>query len=123
VRGLPAARRCWRQLAISFFSRHFRSWSLLIGQRGSGDPLPAGCIMRFERVRRRPDRLRPCLQDGARRYRVEEGLGLSFRVLPRLAQKEEPGCAGSDAGGRGGLELIRCPNNPEHNCRYEAHDK
>jgi hypothetical protein len=64
VRGLPAARRCWRQLAISFFSRHFRSWSLLIGQRGSGDPLPAGCIMRFERVRRRPDRLRPCLQDG-----------------------------------------------------------
>src|SRR5262245_10229988 len=32
--------------------------------------------------RRRPDRLRPCLQDGARRYRVEaEGLALSFRPI------------------------------------------
>jgi hypothetical protein len=41
--------RCCRQLAISFFSRHFRSWSLLIGQRGSGDGSPAGCIMRLER--------------------------------------------------------------------------
>jgi DUF2934 family protein len=41
--------RCWRQLAIFFFSQHFRSWSLLIGQRGSGDSLPAGCITRLER--------------------------------------------------------------------------
>jgi hypothetical protein len=41
--------RSWRPLAISCFSRHFRSWSLLIGQRGSGDSSPAGCIMRLER--------------------------------------------------------------------------
>jgi len=41
--------RCWRQLAISFFSRRFLSWLLLIGQRGSGETLPAGCIMRLER--------------------------------------------------------------------------
>src|SRR5262245_53838127 len=44
---------------------------------------------------RRPDRLRPCLQDGARRYRVEaEGLGLPFWPLARLAQDEESGGAG-----------------------------
>jgi hypothetical protein len=41
--------RYWRQLAISFFSRRFLSWLLLIGQRGSGETLPAGCIMRLER--------------------------------------------------------------------------
>jgi hypothetical protein len=62
--------------------------------------------------------------EGARRYRVEaKGLSLPFRALPRMGQKEEPGCVGSDAGGRGGLELSRCPNNPEHDCRYEAHGK
>ncbi len=48
---------------------------------------------------------------------------LPFRALPRMGQNEEPGCVGSDAGGRGGLELSRCPNNPEHDCRYEAHGK
>jgi hypothetical protein len=40
-----------------------------------------------------------------------------------MGQKEEPGCVGSDAGGRGGLELSRCLNNAEHDCRYEAHGK
>jgi hypothetical protein len=56
--------------------------------------------------------------------RVEaKGLSLPFRALPRMGQNEEPGCVGSDAGGRGGLELSRCPNNPEHDCRYEAHGK
>jgi hypothetical protein len=60
----------------------------------------------------------------ARRYRVEaKGLSLPLRALPRMGQKEEPGCVGSDAGGRGGLELSRCPNNPEHDCRYEARGK
>jgi hypothetical protein len=56
------------------------------------------------------------------RYPVEaKGLSLPFGALPRMGQKEEPGCVGSDAGGRGGLELTRCPNNPEHDCRHEAH--
>ena len=41
-----------------------------------------------EHIGRRADRLRPCLQDGDRRHRVEaEGLGLPFGTLARLAQK------------------------------------
>ena len=61
------------------------------------------------------------------RYRSVDGpveakeLALPFGALPRMGQKEEPRCIGSDAGGRGGLELTRCPNNPEHDCRHEAH--
>jgi hypothetical protein len=50
---------------------------------------------------RRPDRLRPCLQDGARRNRVEaQGLDVSLRPLARLAQNEERGCAGREARSR-----------------------
>jgi hypothetical protein len=38
-------------------------------------------------------RVRPCLQDGARRHRVEtEGLGVPFGTLAWLAQNEEPDC-------------------------------
>src|SRR5215813_8602181 len=49
-------------------------------------------------------RLRPCLQDGARRHRVEaQGLGLPFRPLARLAQNEKLGCASREAGRRGRL--------------------
>jgi hypothetical protein len=48
---------------------------------------------------------------------------LPFRALPRMGQKEESRCVGSDAGGRGGLKVSRCPNNPEHHCRYEADGK
>ena len=49
--------------------------------------------------------IRPCLQDGARRYRVEaEGFRLPFRPLARLAQNEERRCTGAEArrGGRTG---------------------
>jgi hypothetical protein len=65
-----------------------------------------------------------------RRFQMEqwkevwrEGLSLPVRALPRIGQKEEPGGVCSDAGGRRGLELSRCLNNPEHDCRYEAHGK
>src|SRR5262249_15116257 len=52
-------------------------------------------------------RLRPCLQDGPRRHRLEaEGLGLPFRPLARLAQNEELGCAGGEARGGRGLEQM-----------------
>jgi len=46
---------------------------------------------------------RPRLQDGTRRHRVEtEGFRLPFRPLSRLAQNEEPGGSGGEAGrGRG----------------------
>jgi hypothetical protein len=58
--------------------------------------------------------------EGVRRYRVEaKGLSLPFRTLPRTGQKEEPGCVGSDAGGRGGLQLSRYPNNPEPRWRRQ----
>jgi hypothetical protein len=49
------------------------------------------------------------------------GKGLSLPFRTRMGQKEQPRCVGSDAEGRGGLELSRCPHNPEHDCRYEAH--
>jgi hypothetical protein len=54
--------------------------------------------------RRRPDRLRPCLQDEARRHRVEaQGLALSLGALARLAQNEEPGSASGETRSRRGL--------------------
>src|SRR5262245_66408248 len=54
--------------------------------------------------RRRPDRLRPCLQAWPRRHCLEaEGLCLPFRVLARLAQDEESGLLGGEAGSGGGL--------------------
>jgi hypothetical protein len=57
--------------------------------------------------RRWPDRLRPCLQAWPRRYRVEaQGFRLPFRSVGRLAQNEELGCTGREAGGRGGLEQM-----------------
>jgi hypothetical protein len=44
---------------------------------------------------------------GRRRYRLEaEGLCLPFRPLARLAQNEEPGCAGREAGGTRGLAPV-----------------
>src|SRR5262249_40825912 len=53
---------------------------------------------------RRPDRLRPCLQAWPRRHCLEaEGLCLPFRVLARLAQDEESGLLGGEAGSGGGL--------------------
>src|SRR5262249_34922119 len=53
---------------------------------------------------RRPDRLRPRLQDGTRRHRLEaQGLHLPLRPLARLAQNEEPGGAGGEARGGGGM--------------------
>src|SRR5438128_477779 len=50
-----------------------------------------------------------CLQDGARRNRVEaEGLGLPFRPLARLTQDEELGCTCGEArGGRGLGQMTR----------------
>src|SRR6266567_1480888 len=54
--------------------------------------------------RRWSDRLCPCLQDGARRHRVEaEGLALPLGPLAGLAQVEERGVRGGEAGGRRGL--------------------
>src|SRR5262249_61657621 len=48
---------------------------------------------------RRPDRLRPRLQDGTRRHRVEaDGLDVSLRPIAGLAQNEELGCTGGEAG-------------------------
>ena len=75
------------------------------GRLGSQDrkswPWPA---VQRAHGRRRPDRLRPRLQDGTRRHRVEtKGLGLSFGALARLAQDEEPGSTGGEARGRRGL--------------------
>src|SRR5262244_3045952 len=47
--------------------------------------------------RRRPDRLRPRLQDGARRHRVEEArLALSLRSLTILGQVEKPTASGGE---------------------------
>ena len=52
----------------------------------------------------------PCLQDGARRYRVEaEGLGLPFWPLARLTQDEESGGAGGEARSGGGLGALTAP--------------
>ena len=53
---------------------------------------------------RRSHRVRARLQDGTRRHCVEaQGLGLSFGALARLAQDEEPGGSGGEAGGGRGL--------------------
>jgi len=53
---------------------------------------------------RRSYRVRPRLQDGPRRHRVEaQGLDLSLRPIIRLAQDEEPGLCGGAPGGSGGL--------------------
>jgi hypothetical protein len=66
-------------------SRSARPRSRLRGQGSPWYPVQRACR------RRRPDRLRPCLQDGARRNRVEaEGFGLPFRTLARLAQEQDP---------------------------------
>src|SRR6516162_147955 len=56
--------------------------------------------------RRRPDHLRPRLQDGTRRHSVEgQGLDLSFRPIDGLAQVQEA----SGAGGYGvGLPCPPC---------------
>jgi FAD linked oxidases, C-terminal domain len=44
------------------------------------------------------------VQDGTRRHRVEaQGLALSLGALARLAQNEELGCTGREAGSGGGL--------------------
>jgi len=48
--------------------------------------------------RRRPDRLRPCLQARPRRHCLEaQGLRLPFRPLARLAQNEKLGCTSREA--------------------------
>jgi hypothetical protein len=60
--------------------------------------------------RRRPDRLRPCLQTWTRRHRLEaQGFCLPFRPLARLAQDEEPGGSGGEAGSGGGLGALTSP--------------
>ena len=49
--------------------------------------------------------LSPRLQAWARRHRVQaQGLALHFRPHARLAQVQESGCPGGEAGGRGGVE-------------------
>jgi ATP dependent DNA ligase-like protein len=54
--------------------------------------------------RRRPDHLRPCLQDGARGYRVEAArIAVPIWPIEGLAQVQEPGRACSEARGRGGV--------------------
>ena len=51
-------------------------------------------------------RVPPCLQDGARRDRVEAaGIGDPFGPLARLARVQQPSLRGSPAGGGGALEL------------------
>jgi bifunctional non-homologous end joining protein LigD len=55
----------------------------------------------------RPDRVRPCLQDGPRGHRVEaQGFSVPLRPLAGLAQEQEPGLRGGAARG-GGLGLGR----------------
>src|SRR5262245_15624603 len=50
---------------------------------------------------RRPDHLRPRLQDGTRRHRVEtQGLTLPPRSLAGLVEDEKPGVCGGEARGR-----------------------
>ena len=52
---------------------------------------------RIRRRRRRRDHLPPRVQARPRRHRLEaEGLALSLRPLPRLAQDEEPGCTSGE---------------------------
>jgi len=55
---------------------------------------------------KRPDGLRPCLQDGAGGHRVEtHGLTLPLRALAGLVEEDEkPGVCGGDARGGGRLE-------------------
>ena len=49
---------------------------------------------------RRTDRVRPRLQDGVGRHRVEtQRFDLPIRPVARLAQKQEPGLCGSESGG------------------------
>src|SRR5262249_21340133 len=67
----------------------------------AGQSWPWPALQRAYRGRR-PDDLRPCVQDGTRRHRVEaQGLALPLGALAGLAQDEEPGCASGDTGGRG----------------------
>jgi ATP dependent DNA ligase domain len=65
------------------------------------------------------DYLRQCVQDGARRHRVEaEGLDVSLGALAGLAQDEELGCTGREAGGRrrvGQKEMAMNNTVPKHN--------
>jgi hypothetical protein len=63
-------------------------------------------------------------KDRARRHRVEaEGLGLSFRALAGLAQNEEPGRSGGEAGGLTPFESAK-PMDGSANllccCRYST---
>ena len=61
-----------------------------------------------------PDRLRPRLQDGARRHRVEaQGLHVSLGALAGLAQNEELGCTGREARGGRGLDPAALGGGPE----------
>src|SRR5262249_14786515 len=71
--------------------------------------------IRFQRAhgRRRPDRLRPRLQDGARRHRVEgQGVALPLRPFARLAQNEELGGIGREARSGRGLESAALVGSP-----------
>src|SRR6516225_6378848 len=71
----------------------------------AGQSWPWPALQRAYR-RRRPDRLRARLPSGPRRHRLEaQGLELSLRPLAGLAQNEELGCTGGEAGSGGGLEL------------------
>jgi ATP dependent DNA ligase domain len=73
---------------------------------------------------RRPDRLRACLQDGARRYRLEaQGLALSLGSLARLAQDEEPGLRRREAGGGGGLGAVISLLLKRVGCSHDASDE
>ena len=79
----------------------------------------AGPGIRFNRThgRRRPDRLRPCLQAWPGRHRLEaQGFRLPFRALARLAQNEESGLCGGEARSGGGLGAVE-------GCRQERRGK
>jgi hypothetical protein len=66
--------------------------------------MSAGCAVQWAPAASGRCRLSTCLQDGARRHRVEAaGLALQLRAHARLAQVQEPRCAGSEARGGGGL--------------------
>jgi hypothetical protein len=57
---------------------------------------------------RRPDRVRPCLQDGVGGRRVEAGgCSVPERAIEDVAQVEEPGERGGAPGARGGVALSK----------------
>jgi len=76
-------------------------------QSGRWDHCPADCRAAPWRRPYETDRLPTCVQARPRRHRLEaEVFALPQRPISRLAQIEEPGLRGCEAGGGGGLGTV-----------------